>query len=582
MLGGNPVYSSPGVLDFKDALAKVRLRAHLSEYVDETSFLCDWHIPAAHFLESWSDARAYDGTTTVQQPLIAPLYGGRTAHEVVAVLQGQATKTGHELVQAHWQKVLGDDFGRTWRKALHDGIVADSRAKSVEVAIEQPAGAVADEPNAQIEIEFRPDPAIGDGSYSNNAWLQECPKPLTKLTWDNVAHVSPATAQRLELTSGDVVKIGVGERSIHAPVWVMPGQADDCVSLTFGYGRTRSGRIGNGLGYNAYEIRPAQAAWFTTGEITKTGRRHSLSATQDHHSMEGRDIVRVTTLERFQEDPDHLNEGHHAADHLPSLLDEDDNRSDNAWGMVIDQTACIGCNSCVVACQAENNVPVVGKEQVALGREMHWLRIDRYYHGPQEDPLANPETYFQPMMCVHCEKAPCEVVCPVAATVHDSEGTSNMVYNRCVGTRYCSNNCPYKVRRFNFLQFTDETIESLKLLRNPDVTVRSRGVMEKCSYCIQRLNLARIDAKKGNRPVGEGDVQTACQQACPTQAIVFSNLNAKGARAAELKKSPLNYGVLAELNTQPRTTHLARVVNPHPDLPGPTAAAKHKRDTPPS
>jgi molybdopterin-containing oxidoreductase family iron-sulfur binding subunit len=523
-------------------------------------------------LESWSDARAYDGRTTIVQPLIAPLYGGRTAHEIVAVLQGQATKTSYELVQAHWQQELGDDFGRAWRKALHDGIVADSQARPVDVALEQPSEAAAAEPGGEIEIEFRPDPTIGDGRFANNAWLQECPKPLTKLTWDNVAHVSPATAQRLELTSGDVVTIRVGERSIQAPIWIMPGQADDCVSLTFGYGRTRSGRIGNGLGYNAYEIRPAQAAWFTTGTVEKTGRRHSLAATQDHHSMEGRDIVRVTTLKRFQDDPEHLSDGKHSAEHLPSLLGDDDNRSDNAWGMVIDQTACIGCNSCVVACQAENNIPVVGKEQVALGREMHWLRIDRYYHGPQEDPLANPETYFQPMMCVHCEKAPCEIVCPVAATVHDSEGTSNMVYNRCVGTRYCSNNCPYKVRRFNFLQFTDETTESLKLLRNPDVTVRSRGVMEKCSYCIQRLNLARIDAKKENRMVGEGEVQTACQQACPTRAIVFSNLNAKDARAAELKKSPLSYGVLAELNTQPRTTHLARVVNSHPDLPEPTAA----------
>lgn len=574
ILGGNPIYSSPGVLGFEQSLNKVRLRVHLSEAYDETSFLCDWHIPAAHYLESWSDARAYNGVTTLVQPLITPLYRGKTAHEIVAVLQGQAAKSSYELLQAHWQRELGDDFGRAWRKALHDGIVGEESIPT-DLGRSTAQSYEGQSQSGDIEIEFRPDPTTWDGRYANNAWLQECPKPLTKLTWDNVAQISPASAAQRQLTNGDVVRISIGERSITAPVWITPGQPDNCVSLTFGYGRTRAGQVGTGIGYNAYAIRPAEAAWFASGTLEKTSRRYPLSATQDHHSMEGRDIVRVTTLERYQERPDHLSDGKHSPDHLPSLLPEDDNRSDNAWGMVIDQTACIGCNACVVACQAENNIPVVGKEQVAVGREMHWLRIDRYYHGPKDDPLANPETYFQPMMCVHCEKAPCEIVCPVAATVHDSEGTSNMVYNRCVGTRYCSNNCPYKVRRFNFLQYSDETTESLKLLRNPDVTVRSRGVMEKCSYCIQRLNLARIDAKKENRMVDEGEVQTACQQACPTQAIVFSNLNAKGARAAELKKSPLNYGVLAELNTQPRTTFLARVVNSHPDLPEPTAVKQN-------
>ena len=603
ILGGNPAYSVPDRTGFVERLAKVSRRIHLSEYYDETSFLCDWHIPAAHYLESWSDCRAYDGTATIIQPLIAPLYEGKTAHEVLAVLQGQSGRSSFQIVQDHWKQQLGEEnFGQVWRKALHDGVVPGTEARAQgsglrgqePVARGQEPGARGQEPVARsrepgdrsqgtsrLDVEFRLDPTLGDGALANNGWLQELPKPLTKIVWDNVAHVSAATAGRLGVESGDVVEISHGGRSLRAPVWITPGQPDDCVSLTLGYGRTRSGRVGTGVGYRAAEILPADGARFVTGaSVQRTGQRHPVVTTQNHHSMEGREIVRVTTQQKLtsaleDSSPPAATHDPHS---LPSLYPEYDYSSGNAWGMVVDQTACIGCNACVVACQAENNIPIVGKEQVAVGREMHWLRIDRYHVGG----LDNPETYFQPMMCVHCEKAPCEVVCPVAATVHDSEGTSNMIYNRCVGTRYCSNNCPYKVRRFNYLDYVDENIPSLKLLRNPDVTVRTRGVMEKCSYCIQRISAGRIAAKLENRAIADGEVVTACQQACPTRAIVFGNLNDPQSQVQRLKQSPLNYGVLAELNTQPRTTYLTRVVNPHPDLPIPQAAAAHGEDKPPA
>ncbi|MEX2175565.1 MAG: TAT-variant-translocated molybdopterin oxidoreductase [Pirellulaceae bacterium] len=588
ILGGNPVYSSAGELEFAGALAKVPFRVHLSEYYDETSFLCDWHIPATHYLEAWSDARSLDGTASIVQPLIAPLYDGKSAHELVAALQGSAGRTPYEIVQERWRQVLGeDDFGTRWRQAVHDGVIAGTESTLVEVALdftdaptlvaETVAGAAA--AGEALELDFRPDPTLWDGDSANNGWLQELPKPLTKITWDNVALVSPALADRRGWTNGEIVQITAGRRRIDAPVWIMPGQPDGCVSLTFGYGRTRSGRIGSGVGYSAYAIRPAQGAWYRTATVRATGRQQQIATTQQHHNLdnlEERDIVRVTTRARFDEDSHHLDQaGKHGGDALPSLYPEYEYPA-NSWGMTIDQTACIGCNACVVACQAENNIPIVGREQVLVGREMHWLRIDSYFLGEPD----NPDMYFQPMLCQHCEKAPCEVVCPVMATVHDSEGTSNMIYNRCVGTRYCSNNCPYKVRRFNYLQYADETTASLKLLRNPDVSVRSRGVMEKCSYCIQRISAGRIAAKLENRPIRDGEVVTACQQACPTRAIVFGNLNDPLAEVAAIKQSPLNYGVLAELGTQPRTTYLARVVNPHPALPAPRAVQSQSLEAP--
>jgi MoCo/4Fe-4S cofactor protein with predicted Tat translocation signal len=583
MLGSNPVYSAPGEVEFAEALAKVRLRVHLGLYNDETAFLSDWHIPAAHFLEAWGDARAFDGTATIQQPLIAPLYEGKTAHELLAVIAGSAGQSAFEIVQQHWQTQLGEnDFARQWRKAIHDGLVAETEAQTVDAQLSEDlraddataARASTELPEGKFEVEIRPDPTIGDGRYANNGWLQELPKPMTKLTWDNVAYVSLNTADELKLKSGDLIDVMVADRSVRAPVWVMPGQPDRCISLTLGYGRTRTGRVGTGIGYNAFALLPAQGAWFTQATIRLTGETYKLATTQSHYAMEGRDIVRVTTIDKLRDDSKHLWDAKHHVEGMPSLYPEFDYSKGNQWGMVIDQTACIGCNACVVACQSENNIPVIGKEQVANGREMHWLRIDRYHVGEPESP--DLETYFQPMLCVHCEKAPCEVVCPVAATAHDSEGTNNMIYNRCVGTRYCSNNCPYKVRRFNYLQYSDETTPSLKLMRNPDVTVRSRGVMEKCTYCIQRISVARIDAKvSGDGFVPDGDVVTACQQACPTRAIIFGNLNDKQGETLKLKSSPLNYGVLAELGTQPRTTYLARVINPHEDLPRAVTPKNH-------
>jgi len=564
MLQGNPVYNAPGHLEFDKKLRKVGTIVHLSEYYDETSFLSHWHVPAAHYLESWSDARAPDGTASIVQPLIAPLYGGRTAHDLVAALRGQSDRSTHDLIQDYWRRrVGGDDFATQWQRWLHDGIVPATQAEPRTVALSAGEDSFGSPQRAQgLQVVFRADPSTWDGRFANNGWLQELPRPLTKIVWDNAAYLSFATAKKLDLASGDVVELTIEGRRVEAPVWIQPAHADDTVTLTLGYGRTQSGRIGTGIGYSAYGVLPAGGSLIAGAELRKLARRHPLVTTQDHWSMEGRDLVKVGTFDDYTANPRLFEDKDRHAHELPSLYPEYE-YAGNAWGMVIDQTACIGCNACVVACQAENNIPVVGREQVAVGREMHWLRIDRYYEGEVEDP----ETYFQPMLCMHCEKAPCEVVCPVAATVHDSEGLNNMVYNRCVGTRYCSNNCPYKVRRFNFLQYTDETTESLKLMRNPNVTVRSRGVMEKCTYCVQRINAARIDAKKDdNRPIRDGEIVTACQAACPTIAITFGNINDRQSQVRRLKQSPLNYGLLAELNTQPRTSYLARIRNPHPSL----------------
>jgi molybdopterin-containing oxidoreductase family iron-sulfur binding subunit len=385
---------------------------------------------------------------------------------------------------------------------------------------------------------------------------------MTKLTWDNAALLSPALAERLGLENEEVVELRLHGRAVRAPVWIMPGHADHTVTVALGYGRWRAGHVGTGVGFNAYALRTSDALWSASGlEIRQTGGRYPLASTQHHHRMEGRPLVQVGTLSEYQVRPEFVREGAHASAPFPSLYPE--YRYDNyAWGMAIDLNVCVGCNACVIACQAENNIPIVGKSEVARSREMHWLRIDRYYRGK----LDTPETYFQPVPCMHCEKAPCEVVCPVAATAHSAEGLNDMVYNRCVGTRYCSNNCPYKVRHFNFFQYADFETPSLKLLHNPDVTVRSRGVMEKCTYCVQRINAARIQAQKEQRLVRDGEVVTACQQACPTGAIIFGNINDASSHVAKMKATPLNYSLLAELNTQPRTTYLARLRNPNPAL----------------
>ncbi len=574
MLGGNPVFTAPADLNFAEALTLVGFRVHLSLYDDETSNWCHWHIPAAHYLESWGDARAYDGTVSIIQPLIEPLYQGKSAHTLLAALLGQPNQASYDIVRAYWQSQnLADDFEPFWRKALHDGLIPDTALPAKTVSLRPPlsppqrggGGGAQQAPQAQnggLEIQFQPDPTIWDGRFANNGWLQELPKPLTKLTWDNAALISPATAERLGLANEELVELRYRGRTMRLPVWVTPGQADGSVAVQLGYGRRRAGNVGTGTGFDTYAIRASDAPWFDDGlKIHRTDERYPLASTQQHHLMEGRDLVRMGTLAEFKANPLFVQEMGHAPEAELTLYPQFEYEG-YAWGMAIDLSACIGCNACVIACQAENNIPVVGKDEVARGREMHWIRLDRYYSGD----LDNPEVVHQPVPCMHCENAPCEQVCPVAATVHSSEGLNEMVYNRCVGTRYCSNNCPYKVRRFNFLAYSDRETPSLKLLRNPEVTVRERGVMEKCTYCVQRINAARIEAKKADRPIRDGEIVTACQQACPTQAIVFGNINDPEGQVAQLKASPLNYDLLAELNTRPRTSYLAKLRNPNPEI----------------
>ena len=585
IVGGNPVYTAPADLDFGRLLVKSNFAVHLSQYEDETSSLCHWHIPEAHYLESWSDARAFDGTATIIQPLIAPLYGGRTAHELLAAVMDQPDRGSYDIVRDYWREQSGGkDFELFWRTAVHDGIVAGTALppktiklkpnSTSEAGRSTPSSVQAQNQNS-LEIIFRPDPTVLDGRFANNGWLQETPKPLTKLTWDNAVLLSPATAERLGLsrtigTTGgehgtiyaDVVEVSFQGRQVRAPAWILPGHADDCLTVHLGHGRTRAGRVGNGVGFNANALRTVETPWRGSGvEIHKTGDQYPLACTQFHHLMEGRDLVRAATLERYHQNPNFARDGKEDSPAHPSLYPGFEYEG-YAWGMAIDTHSCIGCNACVVACAAENNTPVVGKKEVMRGREMHWIRIDRYYKGS----LDSPEMFHQPVPCMQCENAPCELVCPVGATVHSQEGLNDMTYNRCVGTRYCSNNCPYKVRRFNFFQYADFTTPSLKLLHNPDVTVRSRGVMEKCTYCVQRINHAKIEAEKEDRKVRDGEILTACQQACPTQAIVFGDINDPNSRVSKLKALSLNYSLLADLNTKPRTTYQAKLTNPNPEI----------------
>ena len=612
VLDGNPVYDAPTDLEFSNALKRVPHLLHLGLYRDETGALAEWHLPIAHELETWGDARAFDGTASIAQPLIAPLYGGKSAIELMSMLLTGDFVDGRALVRQQWAAQLQDD--NAWNAALQVGVIANTgeanapelnqssvtasppphppsashsatssqrgEGKSETAAsnpLSPPAGR--GQPSATrlageggpkqsgadgeaLELLFRPDPTIGSGEWANNGWLQELPKPLTQLTWDNVALISPALANEKNLHNGDVIELRSRGRKLHAPVWIMPGQAPHSVTVHLGYGRTRAGRVGDGIGYNAYALRTSEEPWQTNDlQIVPTGERYELATTQHHFNMEGRDLVREGTLAEYLHDA-HFATAHDQYGEKPPSLYADYPKGEYAWGMSIDLNACIGCKACTIACQSENNIPVVGKDQVHRGREMHWIRVDRYYEGEAE----NPRALAQPVPCMMCEHAPCELVCPVDATMHDSEGLNVQVYNRCVGTRFCSNNCPYKVRRFNFLQYADKDTPQYEAMRNPEVSVRRRGVMEKCTYCIQRIETAHITADKENRKLREGEVLTACQAVCPTQAIRFGDISDSNSSVAQAKASPRNYAMLAELGTRPRTTYLARIRNPNPAL----------------
>jgi molybdopterin-containing oxidoreductase family iron-sulfur binding subunit len=600
ILGVNPVYTAPHDFDFaakigfdkKTKTKKVKNTIHVSSHFDETAEVCDWHVAESHYLETWGDARAFDGTVSVIQPLIAPLYRTHSAREVLAAFSDKPGVTDYDALRAN----LGAEYSairveQNWRKWLNDGLIADSAFKPINVALKfNPASLPAVKPASPDELEFifRPDPCVYDGRFANNGWLQELPKPVTKLTWDNAALLSPKTAEEYKITHqvgarggehgkvySNVIDIALSNSRVTAAAWRLPGQADGVVVLPLGYGRKRAGYTGTNKGFDAYAVRSSTGLWTATGgKITKTGEDYPLACTQYHFNMEGRQILATGTLEEYKKNPAFA---HEHAEQPPKELSlyKEYSYPGYAWGMAIDLNSCNGCNACVVACQSENNIAVVGKDQVMRGREMHWIRIDRYYekaHSATNDPstyddsLSNPETFFQPVPCQQCENAPCEQVCPVEATAHSAEGLNDMTYNRCIGTRYCSNNCPYKVRRFNFLRFQDWETPQFKLMRNPEVTVRSRGVMEKCTYCVQRINNVRIESEKQNRPIHDGEIVTACEAACPTEAIVFGNANDPNSRVAKLKAQQRNYSILGELNARPRTTYLAAVRNPNPEL----------------
>ena len=588
ILGGNPVFDAPADLDFAGALGKVAVKIHHGLHQNETSTYCHWHVAAAHFLEEWSDARAVNGMVSIRQPLIAPLYGGHSAHELLAVFHNQADTSGYDLVRAFWKSQYnGPDFEAYWRRAVHDGFFADTEAKPKSVKANAGGIGAASPPQQGdgLEIVFRHDPSIYDGRWANNGWLQECPKPLSKLTWENAVFISPATAKKvLDFDGGQhtmMVKLNYRGKEIETPIWVQPGQPDDCLTVYFGYGRTNVGRTGDSKGVNTYKLRFADSPYIGFGaKITPTGDMHDLAGTQGYQAIEGHNVVRAATIDEYKKNPKFAHEHEEAPAQSDTLYPNFEYPADGyvgnpeqrwdrhgsagyRWAMEIDLNTCVGCNACIIACQAENNIPVVGKEQVQRGRKMHWLRVDTYYEGD----ISNPRMYFEPLPCMQCEDAPCELVCPVGATVHSSEGLNDMVYNRCVGTRYCSNNCPWKVRRFNFLLFNDWNTPQTKLVRNPEVTVRSRGVMEKCTYCVQRITKGRIAAEIEDRRVRDGEVLTACQQVCPSNAIIFGDWNDPNAKVTQQKKSERNFGVLEELNARPRTTYLAAVWNPNPAMP---------------
>jgi len=582
ILGGNPAYTAPADLQFGAALAKVANSIHLGAYDDETAAAAKWHLPEAHYLETWGDARSTDGVVAIQQPMIEPIFGGRSCIEVMAVLLDSKDRKGYDLVKNYWaSQSPAATKDSVWKKALNDGVLAETKAAEIKPVVDGKRIQITPVASGGgVEVGFVPSATTWDGRFANNAWMQEAPDPITKLVWTNVALISPAMGREKSWKDGDMVALTRGNLKLEAAVMVQPGHADNAVTIALGYGRPRAGTVGTNVGYNAGLIRTSDNFWFSQGfAIAATGDKAILANTQEHGSMEEpqliasikpnkRPLVRETTIEEYKKNAkviEEMNEVPELDSVYPQLKWEG-----LQWGMAIDLGACTGCNACVVACQAENNVPSVGKDQVLRGREMHWIRMDRYYVGSVDDPRA----VEQPIPCMQCENAPCENVCPVQATTHSPEGLNDMAYNRCVGTRYCANNCPFKVRHFNFLDWHKNFLERrriepelMQMVYNPDVTVRMRGIMEKCTYCVQRIQEARIATKTDNRRefTGEG-VVTACQQTCPADAIAFGNINDPNSKVAKLKKQERNYAMLAELDVRPRTTYLGRLRNPNPEL----------------
>jgi molybdopterin-containing oxidoreductase family iron-sulfur binding subunit len=550
ILGTNPAYVAPADLDFHDLLQKVDFRVHAGLHVDESAALCHWHVPLQHELESWGDARATDGAVSLTQPLVRPFYDVRSLHVVMENLLGRSARD-RDLVRQTWQAEWGTDFGRRWTDSLNRGFVDGSALPlTTPTILDRTIPPQSPAPASDLTLIVQPDAGVWDGTLSENVWAQEMPRPLTKITWGNVIHISNQLAGRLRLKNGDEARLTVAGGSIAGAVWIMLGQEAGTVVVTLGYGRRMKNSLAAGLGYDAYALRHSDALWHRFDvTLEATGDTVAVATTQLHQTVDGFNFIR--TMDVAALDPN----SRAAEKTEPSSLYPDRPKSDPSWGMSIDLDLCIGCNACVTACQAENNIPVVGKDLVAEGREMHWLRIDHYYEGTIEEP----KSYFQPVPCMHCEQAPCEMGCPVNATVHSTDGLNLQVYNRCIGTRTCSSYCPYKVRRFNWFDFTQNDPDSIKAMRNPDVTVRSRGVMEKCTYCVQRIAEARITADKEGRPIRDGEIVTACQQACPSQAIVFGNVADKQSAVSRRKAGPRDYALLEEANTRPRTTYLARI-----------------------
>lgn len=599
ILGANPVYTAPADLDFAGALSRAGTVIHLADYVDETSRAAEWHVNRAHFLEAWGDGTSFTGVRSVIQPQIQPLFDGWSEIELLNLIVNGRFENGYDLVRETWSSFLGNNFESRWEQILHDGLDEASGYAAANVSL---SSGFANEITPLLgrtgirglEIVIKPDPTLFDGRFANNSWLQELPDPMTKITWDNVALMSVATARSLGISTerhlsdkdAPIVRINAEGTTIEIAAWVQPGHADDSITLTAGYGRSGIGRIADGVGVDVYPLRTTAASYYRSADVTTTGRSYEIACVQDHHSLEGRSLIREATLDEYRDKPDFASFESTYGFEVPGLKEAREEGNGEfpvslfnphdfpdhqpQWGMAIDLNACFGCGVCTIACQAENNIPVVGKREVRRRRMMHWIRTDRYYEG---DP-DNPRALHQPVPCMQCDLAPCEQVCPVAATTQSDDGINQMTYNRCIGTRYCANNCPYKVRRFNFFNYTKEFLangdepEIIQMAMNPEVTVRFRGVMEKCTYCVQRLNRARRDSRRetGSWKPADGTVTTACAQACPANAIHFGDISDPESHITRIKRNERNYLLLEELGTRPRTSYLGKVRNPNPQL----------------